>query len=149
MQARVSTAARKPEQSPGQYVSPFRLFDDMMRDWAYRTTQHEGDAWKPPVDILEKNGNLILRAELPGVDEKDIELKLEGAVLTIKGERKLDADGNNCYKMESFYGPFSRSFTIPETVDPEKVSASFKNGILNVVLPQRPEVKTRSIKITA
>jgi HSP20 family protein len=105
----------------------------------------------PPVDILEKDGNLILRAELPGMSEKDIELKLEGNVLTLKGERKLEKeeDRQNFHRMESFYGTFSRSFTLPDTVDPDKISADYKNGILTVTVPQKPEAKARSIQVKA
>ncbi len=150
----VKIAARKPETpETNQYpaYSPFRLFDEFYRDWAQRTSHQEGESWKPAVDILERDGNLILCAEVPGVNEKDIDLKLEGNVLTIKGEKKQtpQADGYNIYQMESFYGQFSRSFTLPETVDSEKISANYRNGVLTITLPQKPEVKPRSIKVNA
>ena len=152
MQVKIATT-RKPETPQGNYMtySPFRLFEDFYRDWASRVAPSQNEGWKPAVDILEKDGNLVLRAELPGVDEKDIDLKLEGTVLTIRGERKqeLDSDQYNFYQVESSYGLFSRSFTLPETVDAEKISAQYRNGILSVTLPQKPEVKPRSIKVNA
>jgi HSP20 family protein len=153
MQVRIATN-RKPESSQGNYLatySPFRLFEDFFRDWASRTVPTQGESWKPPVDILEKDGNLILLVELPGVNEKDVDLKLEGTVLTIRGERKQnsESEGYNFYQVESYYGPFSRSFTLPETVDPDKISAQYKDGILGITLPQKPEVKPRSIKVNA
>jgi HSP20 family protein len=96
----------------------------------------------PSVDVLEKNGNLIFKVELPGMDEKDIQLQVEGNMLTIKGERKLEneEDRKNYHRMESFYGSFARSFTLPDTVNLEKVKAKYKNGILEITVPQRPEV---------
>ncbi len=152
MQVKIATT-RKPEQSQHNYptYTPFRMFEDVFNDWASRIAPAQGEAWKPAVDILEHDGNLLLRMEIPGVDEKDIELKLEGTVLTVKGERKntFESDGYNLYQVESYYGPFSRSFTLPETVDPDKISAQYKNGILTITLPQKPEVKPRSIKINA
>jgi HSP20 family protein len=153
MQVKVANT-RKPETSqnnPYPAYSPFRLFDEFYRDWAQRSTPPESDSWRPAVDILERDGNLILCAEIPGVTEKDIDLKLEGNILTIKGEKKQSpqAEGYNIYQIESFYGQFSRSFTLPETVDAEKISANFKNGVLTVTLPQKPEVKPRSIKVNA
>lgn len=153
MQVRIAPATHKAESSQPAYTgySPFRMFEEFFNDWASRVSPSQGESWKPPVDIREDNSNLILRMEIPGVDEKDIDLKLEGLVLTIKGERKntLESDGYNVYQIESYYGPFSRSFALPGTVDPEKISAQFKNGVLTITLPQKPEVKPRSIKISS
>jgi HSP20 family protein len=151
MQVKVATM-RKPEPSQANYptYSPFRLFEDFVHDWASRVSPSP-ESRRPPVDILESEGNLILRTEIPGVNEKDIDLKIEGSVLTIKGERKntFESDGYNVYQVESSYGPFSRSFTLPQTVDPAKISAQYRNGVLTITLPQKPEVKARSIKIDA
>jgi len=100
-----------------------RLFEDFLNTYPFRTVAPErGDTWKPAVDILEKDGNLVIRADMPGISEKDIDLKLEGNVLTLKGERKPEPgeDRNSYYLAESFYGTFTRSFTLPQTVDAEK-----------------------------
>lgn len=129
--------------------SPFRVFEDLFNDWAIRSSSAGGENWKPPVDILEKNGDLILRAEVPGIDEKAIDLKLEGRVLTIKGERKPEHETNGFtyHRSESVYGSFARSFTLPDSADSDRIKAEYKNGILTITIPQKAEAKVRSIAI--
>ena len=99
------------------------LFDDFLNDPFISTLARSGDRWSPAVDVLEKDGNLILRAEVPGVNEKDIDLKLEGNVLTLKGEKRQDnqEQRDNYHRVESFYGSFTRSFTLPESVDRDQI----------------------------
>jgi len=108
------------------------------------------DRWLPAVDILEKDGALVVRAEVPGMDEKDIELKLEGNVLTLKGEKKVEneKEAGQFHRRESFHGSFERSFTLPDTVDRDKIKAEYKNGLLTITIPQRPEVAPREIPVT-
>jgi len=129
-----------------------RLFEDFFNDFPFTgyNTSEQKDSWIPAVDILEKEGNLILHAELPGMSEKQIDLKLEGNTLTLKGERKMDKEDkkNNYHRVESFYGSFTRSFRLPETVDLEKISADYKNGVLTITIPQRPEVRPREIPVS-
>jgi HSP20 family protein len=129
-----------------------RLFEDFFNDFPFigDTSDEQKDSWIPAVDILEKEGHLILRAELPGMSEKQIELKLEGNTLTLKGERKMDKEDkkNNYHRVESFYGSFTRSFRLPETVDLETISADYKNGVLTVTIPQRPEIRPREIPVS-
>jgi len=129
---------------------PYKAFESFLYDWSYRSSENNQAAWLPAVDILEKDGNLVLEAHLPGVAEKDVDVKLEGHVLTLTGERKLENEENkkNYHRMESSYGSFSRSFTLPDTVDAEKIKAEYKNGILTVTIPQRPEVRPRSIPVS-
>jgi HSP20 family protein len=138
-------ATRKTESSE----FPYKAFESFLYDWPYRSLENNQAAWIPAVDILEKDGNLVLEAHLPGVTEKDIDVKLEGHVLTLTGERKLENEENqnNYHRRESSYGAFSRSFTLPDTVDAEKIKADYKNGILTVTIPQRPEVRPRSIPV--
>jgi HSP20 family protein len=126
------------------------LFDEFFNDRSFRSLQETARTWTPAVDILEKDGNLILRAELPGINEKEIDLKLEGNVLTLRGERKLEdeQDSNNYHRIERFYGAFSRSFTLPETVDRDQIKADYKSGVLTVTIPQKPEVKPREIPVS-
>jgi len=133
-------------------ADPTRVLEDFFDDFLNTTTSSatsQAKTWLPAVDILEKEGDLILRAELPGVEENDIDLKLEGNVLTLKGERKFqeEKDRDKYHRIESYYGSFARSFTVPDTADLEKISADFKNGVLTVTVPQRPEVKPREIQI--
>ncbi len=128
-----------------------RLFEEFFNDFPLTSSLADTrESWNPAVDILEKDGNLILRAELPGMTEKQIELKLEGNTLTLKGERKMDAEDkkNNYHRVESFYGTFLRTFRLPDTVDMEKISADYKNGVLTVTMPQKPEVRPREIPVS-
>jgi HSP20 family protein len=103
----------------------------------------------PAVDIYEDEHNVTLTAELPGIDEKDVEISLENGVLTISGERKMEHEEkqDNFQRIERSYGRFSRSFTLPPTVDPENVKAEFNNGVLRVTLGKREEAKPKQIRI--
>jgi len=107
-------------------------------------------AWIPPVDIEEDNEKLVLTAELPGFKEDQIDIQVEGGVLTIRGERTFDdkQDGKNFHRVERSYGQFVRSFTLPNNVDRDNVKASFKDGLLRIELPKREEAKPRQIKVT-
>jgi HSP20 family protein len=127
-----------------------RFFEDLFEDFPLSSFPETRGRWNPAVDILEKDGNLVLRAEIPGVTEKQIELKIEGDTLILKGERKMDSDDKkeNYHRIESFYGSFTRTFRLPETVDPDKISADYKDGILTVTIPHKPEVKPRSITVS-
>lgn len=149
---RIIPAIRKRETQSLDYPTFPHLFEDFLNEWPVRPSLFTNrEAWRPAVNIREEDGNLILEAEIPGVSEKDIDLKLEGNVLILRGERKLEneEDRNNYHRMESFYGSFTRSFTLPETVDCEKITADHKNGILTVTIPQKPEVKPRAIPVSA
>jgi len=127
-----------------------KFFEDFFSDMPPSSASSRTEGWIPAVDVLECEGNLELRAELPGVNEKDIDLKIEGNVLTLKGERKFSDEEkkNNYHRIESFYGSFSRSFTLPDTIDTDKIKADYKNGILTVTIPQKPEVRPREIPVS-
>jgi len=107
-------------------------------------------AWAPPVDIYQ-NGNheLVLKAELPDVAREDIDITVDNGTLTIRGEKKLSGDvkEEQYHRVERRYGTFSRSFSLPPTVDASKVGAEYKNGVLTVRLPLRDEAKPRQIKV--
>jgi HSP20 family protein len=107
--------------------------------------------WNPAVDIFERNDAVVVKAELPGLTAKDIEVKLENNVRALKGERKFEKETKeeNYHRVEREYGIFSRTFALPTTIDPEKVVAEYKDGILKITLPRKEEVKTRPIKIAA
>ncbi len=121
-----------------------KLFEESMRGRELAPA-----AWTPAVDIYETDDAIILEAELPGMNEKDIEVKIEDNVLTIRGERKFEEERKeeNYYRMERFYGTFQRSFTLPPNVDTEKVKAEYKKGILKVTLPKKEQAKPKQIKI--
>jgi HSP20 family protein len=119
---------------------------DPFRDFGFATA----DTWVPPVDIYQSSDQqLVLKAELPDVAREDIDITVENFVLTIKGEKKLSGDvkGEQFHHVERRYGTFSRSFSLPQTVDAGKVSAEYKNGVLSVRLPLREEAKPRQIKV--
>ena len=104
----------------------------------------------PPVDIFQTGDHeLVLKAELPDMAREDIDITVENFVLTIKGEKKLatDVKEEQFHHVERRYGAFSRSFSLPQTVDPSRVSAEYKNGVLTVRLPLREDAKPRSIKV--
>ena len=128
-----------------------RLFDEDYYgvaggDQSSAATSH----WAPAVDIKEEQDRYVLRADVPGVDSKDIEITMENGVLTIKGERKLEEkEEREGYKrVERVYGTFFRRFTLPDTADAEKVSASSKNGVLEVTIPKQEKVQPRKIKVS-
>lgn len=109
-------------------------------------------AWNPSVDVAEDQEKIVLSADLPGVDEKSLDIQVEEHVLTLKGERKLERtqpQAPDFYRRyERVSGTFSRAFRLPETVDAERIGASLKDGILTVTLPKRPEAQPQKIKIS-
>ena len=119
---------------------------DPFRDFGFTAPS----TWMPPVDIFQTGEHeLVLKAELPDMSRDDIDINIENFVLTIKGEKKVASDvkEEQYHHAERRYGTFSRSFSLPQTVDPNKVSADYKNGVLTVRLPLREEAKPRSIKV--
>jgi HSP20 family protein len=108
-------------------------------------------AWNPAVDIFENENEIVIKAELPGMEAKDIEIGLENNVLTMKGERHFEKEAKeeNYHRVEREYGRFSRSFSLPLAVKEDKVTAEFKNGLLRIVLPKKEEIKPKAIKIAA
>lgn len=120
-----------------------RLFED------HRFATGESVGWTPACDIYEDEEGVSLRFELAGVDPKDVEVRFENGVLTLKGERKLEQEDkrDNYHRVELNYGTFTRSFSLPQTVDAEKIRAESRNGVLTVTLPKKPEAKPRSIQV--
>jgi HSP20 family protein len=106
-------------------------------------------AWAPAVDIFETEQELVLKADLPDVDQKDIDVRVENNMLTISGERKFEQSEkqDNYLRVERAYGTFSRSFALPSTVNPERVIAEYKNGVLTVKMAKREEARPKQIKV--
>ena len=104
----------------------------------------------PPVDVYEDEHNVSLKIEVPGIDEKDIDVRLENNTLTVHGERKFEKEEKeeNFRRVERQYGSFTRSFTLPATVDADKVSANYDKGILKITLPKKAEAKPKQIKVS-
>ena len=105
--------------------------------------------WNPTVDVYEDHDRIVLEADLPGVKPGEFELAIENNVLTLKGERKFEkkTEDGNYHRVERSYGSFTRSFTLPSTVDLNSVGADFKDGVLKVTLPRREETKPRQIQV--
>jgi HSP20 family protein len=119
---------------------------DPFRDFGFASAS----TWLPPVDIYQTGDHeVVLKAELPDMSREDIDVNIENFVLTIKGEKKLSTDvkDEQFHHVERRYGAFSRSFSLPQTVDTGKVGAEYKNGVLTVRIPLREEARPRSIKV--
>ena len=120
-----------------------RMFSDFYEETFSR-------AWVPPVDIYETDGHeVVLKAELPDMKREDINVTFENGVLTLKGERKFEQEvkKENFQRIERRHGSFSRSFTLPNTVDAGRISASYRDGVLTIRLPQREEAKPKQIAV--
>ena len=106
-------------------------------------------AWTPAVDILEKGDDLVIRAEVPGIERDAIDVKVEDNTLILSGERarETEDDDTQAYRRERVYGSFVRSFTLPKTVDATRITAEYKNGVLEITIPKAEEAKPRRIEI--
>jgi HSP20 family protein len=125
-----------------------RLFEDVMKS-PQRSEETLNASWAPAVDIYETDKEIVLKAELPEMQEKDIDIKVEDNVLSITGERRMEKEvkEENYHRIERSYGSFNRSFTLPRTVDREGIKAAYKDGVLKVTLPKKEETKPKQIKI--
>ncbi len=124
-----------------------RLFDETLsRIWKEEVPRR---IWSPPVDILEKENEVILKVDLPGVNQSDVEIKVEENTLIIQGERKFDKEGprGHYLQIERPYGTFQRTFAIPRMIDLEGIKAAYKDGVLRIVLPKKEEVHPKQILV--
>jgi len=127
--------------------SNLRMFEDAFS--RFMTEPQGNRPWTPAVDIYETENELVLKADLPEVDLKDIDVRVENQTLTISGERKFEKKDTDkgYHRIERSYGTFQRSFAVPSTFDTEKIGASFKNGVLSVSLPKKEAAKPRQVKV--
>jgi HSP20 family protein len=138
-------------------MTPFRgvttLQDQINRLFSDAFERNEGEsnltAWAPAVDISENEHELLVKADLPGIDPKELDIRVENNVLTIRGERKFEkkVEQDNYLRVERTYGAFSRSFALANTVNPEGIKADYQNGVLNLIVPKREEAKPKQIKV--
>ena len=126
-----------------------KLFEDTFLAKKHQDEEFGTAIWSPPVDIYETESEVVLKAELPEVDQKDIEIKIDENVLILKGERKFEKETKeeNYHRMERFYGNFSRSFTLPSAIDQEKIKAQYKDGLLKITMPKKAETKQKKITV--
>jgi len=142
-----------------QIWNPFEEFENLLERYnksggknlgkQYSTDLSFAD-WAPSVDIEEAEDQYVIKADLPGVDKKDIDVKLENGVLSIRGEKQTETEtgkGTKRHRTERFHGTFARSFTLPDAVKAEKVDASYKDGVLSLAIPKAEEAKPKSIDI--
>ena len=127
-----------------------RLFDRFFEDWPFRVGA-DGTQWAPSVDVSETAKEVIVKAELPGIDPKEIDVSVNGDVLTLRGERKKEEEkkGENFHRLERRYGTFARSIRLPAEVDVNKVSAEYKDGILTINLAKTKESSVKKIEVKA
>jgi HSP20 family protein len=128
-------------------LASIRVFED-----AFTRMVNEPRAtrpWSPAVDIYETENELVLKADVPDVDPKDIDVRVENQTLTISGERKFEQENSSkgFHRIERSYGSFVRSFAVPNTFDTDKIGAGFKNGVLTVSLPKKETAKPRQVKV--
>jgi HSP20 family protein len=135
--------------------SPWQELENMNRQLSHLlddsplSTLGTAEQWAPHVDIRETDDALLVQAELPGIDKKDVHLEVKDGVLTLSGERRYEKDvkEENVHRVERAYGSFSRSFSLPTNIDTGKVDANMENGVLEVRLPKRESAKPKAIAI--
>jgi HSP20 family protein len=137
-----------------QAQDPVRqLFDRLFEGGLFGSRSDESSVvtsqWAPPVDIVEERDRFVLYADIPGVDPQDIEVQMDRGLLTIKGVRRgnTQMDDGRYSRIERMHGSFHRRFALPDSADPEGISASGHNGVLQVVIPKRPESQPRRIQV--
>ena len=138
---------------PGRDIFRFRdemdrLFEDFMEKFPARS-ELGAQIWNPEIDVRETRTEIVVEAEIPGIDQKDVNVSIKDNVLTLKGEKKMEKEENeaNYYRAERTYGSFMRSFSLPTLVVADKVGAKYRNGVLTVTLPKADEVKPKEIPV--
>ena len=128
-------------------LANLRLFEDAFTRML--SEPRAGRPWSPAVDIFETEDELVLKADVPEVELKDIDVRVENQTLTLSGERKFEKEDatKGYHRIERAYGQFTRTFTLPSTVDTEQVAAEYHNGVLTVKLPKKAAAKPRQVKI--
>lgn len=126
------------------------LFQDFSRNSSGETDLVTAAGFVPPVDIYEDEHKLVLKLEIPGIRQEDLDVRMENTTLSVRGERSFQTEGKeeNFHRVERRYGSFYRAFTVPNTIDPESIKAEYDAGVLRVELQKRPESKPKQIKVT-
>lgn len=125
-----------------------RFLEPFFGRFNFLDDQPASGTWAPPVDVAEEKDHILVKVEVPGVDEKDLKVNFEDGLLTVSGERQFERkDDRNYHRIERTYGSFVRSFTLPRTVDANAITASYKNGVLEIEIPKKEEAKPKQIQI--
>jgi HSP20 family protein len=127
---------------------PARLFEPFFGRFEFVDDAMKSGTWAPPVDVAEEGDKILVKVEVPGVNEKDLKVNFEDGLLTVSGERQFERkDERNYHRIERTYGTFVRSFNLPRSVDASAIKASYLNGVLEIEIPKREEAKPRQIQI--
>ena len=143
-----------------RWLDPFRdlsaiqermnqIFEDALARSRGREEGLRTGMWTPAVDIYENNDSVVVKAELPGVERDQISVEVKDGILTLRGERKFEKEvkEESYHRIERSYGNFQRSFSLPVSVEPDKVTARFKDGVLEVILPKKEQARTKQIQV--
>lgn len=124
-----------------------RFFEPFFR-FPFVQEEMQSSAWNPPVDVHEEGEKIVVKVEAPGVDEKDLRVTFEDGMLTISGERQFERrEERNYHRIERAYGSFTRSFSLPRSIDASRIAASYRNGVLEIEIPKREESRPKQIEI--
>lgn len=127
-----------------------RVFEPFFGRFNFLEDELKSGTWAPPVDVAEEKDSIIVRVEVPGMNEQDLKVGFEDGVLTVSGERQFERkEDRNYHRIERTYGTFSRTFTLPRTVDQDSIAASYRDGMLEITIPKREEAKPKQIQINA
>lgn len=124
-----------------------RLFEPFFR-FPYLSEEMQSSSWNPPVDVLEETDRILVKVEVPGVSEKDLRVTFEDGLLSVSGERQFERkDDRNYHRIERAYGSFTRTFSMPRSVDASQITANYRNGVLEIEIPKKEESKPKQIAI--
>jgi HSP20 family protein len=125
-----------------------RFFEPFFGRFGFADDQMQSGTWAPPVDVAEEQDRILVKVEVPGMEEKDLRIHFEDGLLTVSGERQFERkDDRNYHRIERAYGSFVRSFSLPRTVDPNAIVAHYTNGVLEIEIPKTEEAKPKQIQI--
>jgi HSP20 family protein len=125
-----------------------RLLEPFFGRFAFADDTLQSGTWAPPVDVAEEQDRIVVKVEVPGMEEKDLQLSFEDGVLTVSGERQFERkDDRNYHRIERTYGSFTRTFSLPRTVDANSIAANYRDGILEIEIPKLEEAKPKQIQI--
>jgi HSP20 family protein len=127
---------------------PFRMLEPFFGRFQFMEDAPTSGTWAPPVDVAEEGDRIMVKVEVPGVDEKDLKVHFEDGILSVSGERQFERkDNRNYHRIERTYGSFVRQFSLPRSVDASAIVASYRNGVLEIEIPKREEAKPKQIEI--
>jgi HSP20 family protein len=139
-----------------RYFTPFndfrtlqsRFFEPFFGRFNFLEDELPSGTWAPAVDVAEEGDKILVKVEVPGMDQKDLKINFEDGMLTVTGERQFERkDERNYHRIERAYGTFTRTFSLPRTVDPNAIKATYVNGILEIEIPKKEEAKPKQIAI--